>query len=164
MIIMVNYNRFFFKLFNNNNKILPDKDGLYNGLVLPPNQYWFLWKISWFSLGSASFAIYRGYYDLALVPLGVWLTSINYWRYPDYSWRRYLDIGYVHCSLIYQLTRAYNAEYWIPYFIILSIGIICFPISIYFHKKNSWLSTILHGMVHIFGNISNIILYSGKIT
>lgn len=151
---------YFFEFFND---IAPDENGLYKGLILHHNQCLFLWGISWLSLGSGLFAIYRGYYDLSIVPLGVWLTSINYWRSPDYSWRRYLDIGYVHSALMYQSIRAYRSEYCNAYFTILSFGIICFPISIYFHKKSPWTSTILHGMVHIFGNISNIVLYSGKV-
>jgi len=132
-------------------------------LILPPVHYWFLWRLSWLSLLSCGYAIYRGYYDLACVPGGVWLTSINYWRRPDYSWRRYFDITYVYLSLIYQTMRAYDAEYAIPYYIILAFGVGCFPISLYFHKKNQWVSTILHGGVHVFGNISNFVLYSGFI-
>jgi hypothetical protein len=132
-------------------------------LVLPPEHYWFLWSLSWLSLVSALYAVYRGYYDLACVPGGVWITSINYWRYPDYSWRRYVDIAYVHIALVYQALRAYNAEYWIAYYIILAMGMICFPISVYFHKRRPWTSTILHGMVHILGNVSNFVLYSGSI-
>jgi len=60
---------------------------------------------------SCIYAIYKNHYDLALVPGGVFLTSINYWRCPDYSWRRYLDMIYVKLALIYQIYRAYNAEY-----------------------------------------------------
>lgn len=131
-------------------------------LILAREQYLLLWKISWISLFSCAFAIYRGYYDLACVPGGVWLTSINYWRRPDYSWRRYMDISYVHLSLIYQIIRAYHMQYAKPYYVIVTIGVVCFPISIYFHiTKNQWLSTVMHCMVHIFGNISNFVLYSG---
>jgi hypothetical protein len=142
------------------NRLLPKKD---DELILPPEHYWFLWKLSWLSLFSCAFAIYRGHYDLACVPGGVWLTSINYWRRPDYSWRRYLDISYVHLSLLYQTTRAYNAQYALQYYIILSFALACFPMSVYFHKKNQWLSTILHGMLHVFANISNFVLYAGFI-
>jgi hypothetical protein len=151
------------KLYKNFNHIEPDEDGLYNGLILHHTQYSFLWRLSWLLLSSGMFAIYRGYYDLAATPLGILITSLNYWRKPDYSWRRYLDIGYVHIGLIYQSIRAYNSEYCIPYYTILSVGIICYPISVYYHKKNSWKSTILHGMLHICGNISNFVLYSGEI-
>lgn len=141
-----------------------EKNNFSNELILHPSQCQFLWNISWLSLGSGLFALYQGYYDLAIVPLSVWCTSINYWRHPDFSWRRYLDIGVVHLGLFYQSIRAIHAQYCIPYFITLSVGLLCFPISVYLHKKHPWISTLLHGMVHIFGNISNIILYSGEIT
>ena len=68
-------------------------------LILPREQYLLLWKISWISLFSCAFAIYRGYYDLACVPGGVWLTSINYWKKPMYSYRRTLDIVVVTTSI-----------------------------------------------------------------
>jgi hypothetical protein len=132
-------------------------------LILPASHYWFLWKISWLAFISCIYAISQKHYDLALVPGGVFLTSINYWRKPDYSWRRYMDIGYVHISQLYQCSRAWGGEYAVPYYSLLAIGIVCFPLSIYYKNSNINLSTTLHAMVHIFGNISNIVLYSGKI-
>lgn len=57
-----------------------------NSVILYPNQSYFIWKVSWLSLISSIYAISQGYNDLAIVPGGVFLTSINYWRDPDYSW------------------------------------------------------------------------------
>lgn len=130
-----------------------DFDGLYKGLTLPPAQANYIWTLSWLSLGSG-----------ILVPLGVWLTSINYWRHPDFSWRRFVDIIYVHMSLAYQISRAVRAQYAISYFCVLSVGVFFFLIGLYFHKKQPWLSTLCHGMSHILGNVSNVILYSGNIS
>lgn len=141
----------------------PDLNGLYDGLVLPKTQYRYLWCISWLSLTSAIYAFTRGYNDLAFVPLGVWLTSINYWWKPDYSWRRYFDITYVNISLLYQLMRSIDCENRVSYWITLFIGCSFFPIGCYLHTTSSWASTLCHSMVHIFGNISNFILYSGEV-
>jgi hypothetical protein len=134
-------------------------------LVLPPNYAKILWNVSWLSLASAVYACHRGYYDLAIVPGGVWITSINYWRKPDYSWRRYVDMGYVHTALVYQLLRAHNSEHQRIYYTVLAIGCVFFPLGVYFHKKmDVRKSTWCHGMVHLLGNVSNVILYSGYVT
>ena len=143
-------------------KKISKKDDLYNGVTLPAPQANYIWSLAWLSFCSGVYAMRRGYYDLSLVPLGVWLTSMNYWRRPDFSWRRYLDIMYVHSSLAYQLTRAVKAQNARSYFICISIAIFFFPIGIYYKQKPST-SAFFHGMVHIFGNIANVILYSGEV-
>jgi len=140
-----------------------DVDGFYNGAILPKTHSRYLWRISWISLLSAFYAIYRKYYDLAVVPFGVFLTSINYWRHPDYSWRRYIDIGYVHVALFYQIYRAYGSENMLAYYAILVFGVLFFPVGVYFTDISPWISTLLHGMVHIIGNISNMVLYRGHV-
>ena len=140
------------------------REGQSAGSILPKEQYIFLWRISWLSMFSGIYALYQGYYDLAPVPLGVWLTSINYWRKPDYSWRRYVDMFYVYIALTYQVVRAYKAQNATLYYAILAIGVLFYPIGVFFHKRgDSWLSTLCHGQVHVFGNISNVILYAGHV-
>ena len=143
----------------------PDDDGLYSGLVLPPDQSEFLWNLSWLSLASGIYGITRGHYNLVGVPIGVWITSINYWRAPDYGWRRYADISFVHVSLSYHLFLSLRAEYRYQYWVCLGAAITFYPLGCYLHSKKNgrWLSTLCHGMVHILGNISNVILYSGEI-
>lgn len=135
-----------------------------NGCILYPEQCSFLWRTSFFSLASSLYAVYKGQYSLALAPGGVFLTSINYWRKPDYSWRRDLDMYYVKLAVSYQMMRAYNAQYNRLYYATLFTGVCFYPISIYFYKKKQyWHSTYAHSMIHIVANISNIILYSGYI-
>ena len=143
-----------------------DDDGLYNGLVLPPDQSRFLWRLSWLSLASGVYGITQGHYDLVVVPIGVWLTSINYWRTPDYGWRRYVDISFVHVSLSYHLFLSLKAEHRFQYWACLSAAISFYPLGCYFHSRKDgsrWPSTLCHGMVHILANISNVILYSGAV-
>ena len=123
-----------------------------------------VWNVSWLSLGSSIYALYNGHYDIAFVPGGIFLTSINYWRYPDYSWRRYIDIYYVYTGFTYQLIRAYRAEYATTYYSTLLIALVCYPTGMYYHhKQNYWYSAYMHCLLHIIANISNLILYSGRI-
>ena len=91
-----------------------DDDGLYSGLVLPPEQSGFIWNLSWLSLASGYYGMTQGHYNLVAVPIGVWITSINYWRSPDYGWRRYADISFVHVSMSYHLFLSLRAEIPFP--------------------------------------------------
>ena len=146
-------------------KPLNEHTGLYDGLILPPTQHMCIFVVSFINIGPGCYAIYRGHYDLAFVPLGVLVTSINYWRNPVFvSKRRYIHMIYVQSALWYQIYRAYNAENVIPYYIILFTALSCFPLSWHYHKKKqTWRGTILHGMVHIIATVSNMVLYSGHV-
>ena len=124
----------------------------------------FIWKISWVSLGTTMYAIKQGYYDLALCPGSVFLTSLNYWRNPIPGIRKNIDISCVALACSYQLYRARNAEYAIPFYTTSLIGIGSFCVGIYNHiKKEYWKSIHWHCALHMFGNISSVILYSGYI-
>jgi len=132
--------------------------------ILYPEQYKLIYNISFLSLGSSMYAVYNGYYDLSVCPGGVFLTSINYWIYPDDSWRRYLDMIYVSLALNYQLYKAYDSQYMIPYYSIMFAATSMYPLGIYYYKKRLfWHSTYAHCALHIISNIANIVLYSGRI-
>ena len=138
-----------------------------NGCILYPKQYSYIYKISFLSFFSSLYAIYRGYYDLALVPGSVFLTSINYWRKPDYSWRRYLDITVVFSSIFYltywATKHAVTTRYY--YYACLFIGLCFFMTGIFYKKTNDlWWSTYSHALFHVFGNLSGMILFSGFVT
>ena len=144
-----------------NYKIMNRSSILKNGCILYPKQYKLIYKVSYLSLCSCIYAIFRGYYNLCIVPGGVFLTSINYWRNPTKSWRKYIDIGYVNVSLIYKCIIAYNFTYARIYYLTVCIALSLYPISIYYYnKKKYWYSTYAHCMLHIIANISNFILYS----
>jgi hypothetical protein len=131
---------------------------------LQKEQTTIIYNISFLSLGSSIYAIYNGYYYMSIYPGGVFLTSINYWRNPDYSWRRYLDICYVKYALICQLYKAYRAQYGREYYTVTFLAICFYILGFYYHKKNLyWHSTYSHCMLHIIANIANVILYSGQI-
>lgn len=132
--------------------------------ILPYAQYNYLWRISWLALGATAYAMYNNHYEFAPFTFMVFLTSINYWRKPDYSWRRYCDMVAVQIAFWYHIVRAYQSEYHTIYYITAWTAAGCFPISIYYYKKNMyWHSTYSHSMIHILGNMSHIILYSGYV-
>jgi hypothetical protein len=132
--------------------------------ILYPEQYKIIYNVSFLSLGTSIYAVYNGYYDLSVVPGGVFLTSINYWIYPDYSWRRYLDMSYVKMAFIYQVYKAYGSQYMVYYYLLMFVAVSMYPLGIYYYKKQLfWHSTYVHCILHIIANIANLVLYSGRI-
>ena len=133
-------------------------------LVLPYHLSNKIYYASYSSFISSGFAIYQGYYDMSLVPLFVGITSILYWRYPDYSWRRYVDMITVQGCMWYSVYRAWGAEFMIPYYLLKSFSIFIFIIGlIMYDRKRFYISTYCHCSLHIIANISNTVLYSGEI-
>ena len=125
-----------------------------------------LWRTSCISIFSSIYAVYQKHYILSLLPAGVFLTSINYWRHPDYSWRRYADITFVNFAITYQTYYAFShdAEHFVISMVIMGAAAQFYLIGIYFYViEQYWLSTYCHSGLHLLANISIIILYSGKI-
>lgn len=140
-----------------------DEDGTYDGLVYPPSHNHYVWWISWINLPAGLYAIYRGYYDICPVPLGVFATSLLYWKHPKIKgWERIVDMSYVFCALSYQCVRAVGAQYMIPHYTVMGMAIMCYPVSEYYHKRHSWVSVGFHSLIHVFGTLANVILYSGE--
>jgi hypothetical protein len=141
-----------------------DADGYYKGLMYPTSHNNVILNAAWLSVASGIYAVSRNHYDLALACFAIWLTSVIYWWKPKpQSWRRYMDITGVACALSYHMMRSIGAEHMIEYYIALACGFVCYPLSGYFHNRNSWLSATFHAGVHLFGNISNFVLYSGAL-
>ena len=131
-------------------------------MIVSKEEAAFLWKASWLSFVSGVFAIWHheNTRSLAIIPIGVWLTSMNYWRHPIYDWRRILDMAYVHVGLCYQSYVAYfYRENTVWYFLFVSLAMGCYLLSIWVAKYNSWKGTYIHGCVHVLGNIANVLLY-----
>jgi hypothetical protein len=123
-----------------------------------------IWRTSFLSLASCLYATYRGHYSLALVPGSVFLSSINYWHAPDYSWRRYVDMAVVKGAVTYQHYYAYSAEHAVPYYTLLTAAMLFYPVGIYYYRQGDhWTSTYAHILLHVIANAGNIYLYSGKI-
>jgi hypothetical protein len=142
-----------------------------NPCIMKRKYYSCIFRVSFLSFLASIYALHCECYELAAVPGGVFLTSVNYWRRPIYGWRRNLDMGYVAAALTYQNYRAYHAYYYtmnlehsfaLLYYALMLFGIGCYPASIYLYKKKDlWRSTYVHCLLHIVGNIANMVLYSG---
>jgi hypothetical protein len=132
--------------------------------MISPEQAHFLWRTSWFSLGSSLYALYRGHYDFFLVPGGVFLTSINYWGAHHDDWRRRLDMCYVSLAFLYQTLAATSAEYAALYYFLSVLGVISYPAGWYYYRQGDvWMSVYVHSLIHSIGNVANVALYSGCI-
>ena len=116
-----------------------------------------------FSITSL-YALYNGHYNLAICPAATFLTSIHYWKKPDYSYRRYLDMAVVNSVFVYQHYMSYNAQYANIYYTICFIAKISYLVGRYYrYNKNTFGSTCCHIGVHVLANIASIVLYSGYI-
>lgn len=69
-----------------------------------------IYRVSFLSLLPAYLSFHYQKYDIMLVPLTVFATSINYWRKPTYGWRRNVDIVAVCGSVFFQLSRILDCE------------------------------------------------------
>ena len=131
--------------------------------ILEKPQYTILYYSSHLAFLSFLYAVYKEKYIISLCPGIVFITSINHWRRPTNSWRRYIDITAVLTSLVYQSYIAYTAKNGNIYYILTSVASLTYPIGTYYHMKNHlWLSTYLHLMLHILANIANIYLYASE--
>lgn len=130
--------------------------------ILYPDQYNLLWRSSWCSLISGCYAIYTQHYSHAIPCYVVLLTSLNYWHYPvQTSWSRFLDITCVKLALAYHLITAYSMSNAIPYYIITATGLATYQLGVELYKRDYWRASVYaHVIVHVLGNISNMILYS----
>lgn len=146
--------------------------------VLDKPQSNYLYRTSYFCIISWLYALYQKQYLLSFVPGTIFITSINFWSNPIIDCKnRYIDIVCVRICLCFQLYYCSNAEYLKEYIAVTGIGIFSFIVDCYLTKKwnilnikdkkertfKMWIAAYLHSGLHIFGNIANIILYSGYI-
>jgi hypothetical protein len=132
--------------------------------ILYPDQYNLLWQSSWCSLIGGSYAIYTQHYNHAIACYVVLLTSLNYWQYPTQnSWSRFLDMTCVKLALAHHLITAYSMSNGILYYIIIGTGLASYQLGVELYKRDYWWASVYaHAMVHILGNIGNVILYSSE--
>ena len=98
---------------------------------------------------------------ISVGPGAVFITSINYWRKPDLSWRLHLDVYTVRIAIAYQTIMAYNAEYSRIYYLLFTTALL-YPLGqYYFNRGEYWKYTYIHMTCHILATLGNFILYSG---
>jgi len=114
------------------------------------------------SLFSAIYCIHHGIRWHWIYPLGVYINSINYWRYPVRGMRRNVDMAFGCSGLAVSLIYSYwnVADLW-AYYWLTFLACFMYPISCWLHAHNYFmLSTIAHMMIHLFGNAGKIVLYN----
>jgi hypothetical protein len=123
-----------------------------------------IWSASWLFFLTSIYAATQGHYDLAIGPAGIFATSLNYWRHPVHGCRRNFDIAVVWMATGYQLTRALTAQHSILFYAGYALAFSCYPLSNrLLHSNRHFESALLHACLHIFSNISSIVLFSGTI-
>ena len=134
-----------------------------NNLLLLPEQYNLLWKSSWLSGLSSGYAFYEDQSVMGSVIGAVYLTSLNYWRYPTLSWRRAIDMGAVQMCLFYQIYKSTTYRYGNLWMFLTSMAITSFMRGCNDHRKGDyWKCTYNHMGLHIISNIANIALIFGE--
>jgi hypothetical protein len=135
-----------------------------NDLVLEPTYSNLIYKVCYLLSITSFYGFYRKKYDTACILFCGFLTSINYWHYPTFGLRRRLDMTAIPIGLLYHALRAYNSQYYCAYYALNVACVLFYPASCYYYNKRQyWTSTYLHCMVHLIGNTSFIVLYSGSL-
>ena len=129
--------------------------------IVPKDCANFIYNLAPLSFISSIIALYRGHYNLFIVPLSVGCTTLLFWKEPTYGWRRNTDIIITSCGLLYQIYRVYLMKSPnILYYFIKFLAVLSYVIGHYHYSKGRiWLSTYCHSGIHIFGNLGNIVLY-----
>ena len=128
------------------------------------DQYKWLYLTSYMALFASMFAFYRRHYVISFFQFLIYMTSINYWILPDYSWRRYADMAVVKSYVLYQTYLAYNAEYAAVYYTIFLLGLSFYPTGTYLYGHGyTWLSIYSHMALHIMAALGSCVLYAGAI-
>jgi hypothetical protein len=117
----------------------------------------FLVSSSCLTLFSVYYAYIYHHTICCLLTFIIFLTSINYHRNPVHGIRRKIDQTFIVITLITQTTILQNQKYYILYNIFNCVGLSCYCFSKFF--KNTWTRVYLHSMLHVFGNVANIIGY-----
>lgn len=123
----------------------------------------YLWCTSWLTLVSCVVAVNKRKNTFTTISIGAFITSLTYWGDPQTIWKRRLDMTWIHCSFLYQLLNAHKYENKNHYYLFSSIASASYALSLYTHQQKKYImSTGLHSLVHLFGNVANVFLYSSK--
>jgi len=129
--------------------------------ILEKQHYIWVYRSSHITLISFFYSLYQAQYGLAFIPGSIFITSLLYWKKPDYSYRRYLDMAVVKMSMVYQWSTAYSYRYGTYYYMINVVAMLCYLMGIYLYKKKqNWNSARSHMIAHLLANISHVVLVS----
>ena len=121
-------------------------------------------KSSFLCLISIWYALYKKRYNLVIAPIGVFITSINHWRKPEKkSIRRKIDLAVVYLALFYQVYKTRKNRNFLLYLITIAMGGLMHKLSKYMNTGSyveDDISAWLHTLLHLYGNVGNLIIYS----
>jgi hypothetical protein len=148
-------------LYGNENIIFFNEKGC--RLVVPQEHGYYMCIMGFLFLISGIYALKNEQYGFATGPLGVFITSINYWRKPTYGLRRNIDMCWCLIALFGALQYSYISIHGSTWRYIMSGSLLLFyPLGwILYTYEYFWLATIIHSMLHVFPNLANVILCSG---
>ena len=133
-------------------------------LILPPQYSRRILYASTLMVPSIASAYYNKLPDNTFLAALVLGSSLNYWRYPVHGIRRQVDMVCAIGSLGYQCfytswRTSTNARH--TYWATVAAGGTCYLIGRYFTFTRGWynVSSAMHCMLHLFGNLGNLILY-----
>ena len=122
-----------------------------------------LWLTSWLIPVSFFYAIYQKKYALSVIPLTIFLTSLNYWKDGNNLQARRLDIAALILAFIIQGNYATQVNTAFKYHFTIALGLFFWVMGNVLFKKETFLvSVTCHQLVHFLGTLANLFLYSGK--
>jgi hypothetical protein len=135
---------------NPNNDVLCYPEGIYN----------WVFNICFIHLIHISLAFYNGLYMCGIMGIVLFSTSINYWRLPLMnSYRRFVDICVALTSIVYHYYLSFMTNNIIAQ-ILISIGIVMYPLNYYLHYQNYIkVSALCHCSLHTFISLGANFIY-----
>ena len=137
-----------------------DKDGLYDGCIVPREQAAILYWMTWLGAITGPIGIWNGYTWLGTgTSIGV-IVAQGYWSNPTYSWRRTLDIACVQVLLWAHIWVSLSSSQAVLYNLIIAFGGVSYVVGwIFTRRGQSWAGTFAHCIVHVCGQGGATILY-----
>ena len=135
-------------------------------LIIPQPYSRRLYYSGMLSLLSVAVSLHLRMYEFTMLAAIVLLSSLNYWRYPIRGWRRNVDMVCVYGVCLYQVGVSFSlANPWcfLGYWLTLIIAGSSYGVARRYGRvlRNPDLASRWHMGIHLFGNVSNLILYYG---
>ena len=138
----------------------PDADGLYAGLLHPPEQNRVVQAMSWWAVGTGILGISHGKVAMGSGILIGSVIAANYWRKPTFGWRRNLDMAWVQILLWWHLYTSLYSPARALYYAITAAGALCYAVAWAFMKRgDTWAAVFMHMLLTACANLSITVLY-----
>jgi hypothetical protein len=134
----------------NHNSLLSYPEGIYNWIFL----------ICFIHPIHIVFSIYYKFYLCCFIDILLFITSLNHWKYPLLnSNKRYIDIYTAMLVISYHYYLSI-INYIVISIILMSIGIVLYPINTYLYNYNYIkLSALCHCFLHILISLGACFIY-----